>query len=327
MVLLGGAATAPSVAWPRAAEVQQATLPVIGMLGSGSLESSAPLVAGFDRGLKEAGYVAGQNLTLEHRWGEGHFDRLAALAEDLVRRKVAVIFAFGGDGPARAAKAASTTIPIVFANGGDPVKIGLVASLNRPGGNVTGISFYTTDLLAKRLELLRELVPAAATIAFLASTSNLGYRSDAKELEAAARAAGQQLHVVEVKVAAEGDFEPAFARMSEQSIGAVLVDADPFFRLHRHPLIALAARHSIPVIYNSRDYPVAGGLISYGSDVADAYRHAGIYTGRILKGTKPAELSVMQPTKFELVVNLKTAKALGLAVPDKLLAIADEVVE
>jgi len=276
--------------------------------------------------LQEAGYVEGQNVAIEYRWAEGQYDRLPELASDLVRRQVAIIAATGGSVSAMAAKAITGTIPIVFTSGGDPVRMGLVASINRPGGNVTGVSLFTSTLAAKRLALLHELVPTATVIAMLVNPTNPNAEPDTKEVETAARTTGLQLVVL--RASNESDLDKVFGTMSQHKVGAVIVGADPLFDNNaRDRMVALAAHHALPAIYDWRDVAVAGGLVSYGSNLADGYRLAGIYTGRILKGEKPADLPVLQPTKFELVINLKTAKALGLTVPQTLQVAADEVIE
>ncbi len=321
ITLLAGAA-----AWPIAARAQQAAMPVIGFLSSGLPGAFARQVAGFRRGLQEAGYVEGQNVAIEYRWAEGQYDRLPELASDLVRRQVAIIVATGGTVSAMAAKAITGTIPIVFTSGGDPVRMGLVASINRPGGNVTGVSLFTTTLAAKRLALLHELVPTATVIAMLVNPTNPNAEPDTKEVETAARTMGLQLIVL--RASNESDLDKVFGTMSQHKVGAVIVGPDPFFDNNaRDRMVALAAHHAVPAIYDWRDVAVAGGLLSYGSNLADGYRLAGIYTGRILKGEKPADLPVLQPTKFELVINLKTAKALGLTVPLIMQTTADEVIE
>jgi putative ABC transport system substrate-binding protein len=320
MLLLGGAMTAA-----RALRAQQKAVPVIGFLGGASPGPFAPNLAAFHQGLSETGYVEGQNLAIEYRWAEDHYDRLPALAADLVARKVDVIVASGGLPPALAAKSATSTIPIVFSVGIDPVAGGLVASLARPGGNLTGFSVFVTELMPKRLELLSELVPQAKVIAFLVNPNNAGTEGDVRVLQEAARGKGVQLAIV--KAGSESEIDTAFATLVQLQVGALVVEADPFLFSRREQLVALAARHIVPAIYAWREYPVAGGLISYGVNLTAVYRQVGIYAGKILNGEKPADLPVQQPTIFELVVNLKTAKALGLTVPPSILARADEVIE
>ena len=294
-------------------------MPVIGFLNGASPEGYA-----FRQGLKEAGYLDGQNATIEYRWAEGHYDRLPALAADLVARKVAVIAATSTPA-AQAAKAATATVPIVFTTGGDPIKLGLVASLNRPGGNVTGVSSLINELGSKRLGLLRELVPGITLIATLINPNFPDAESQLRDVEVAARALGLQ-HTV-LRAGSEREIDTAFATMAQQSGGALDVSVDPFFLARRDQIVALAARHAIAAIYPVRDFAVAGGLISYGTDFADSYRQAGIYTGRVVRGEKPADLPVQRSTKFEFVINFKTAKALGLAVPNSMQLLADEVIE
>ena len=320
LATLGGAAAA----WPLAARAQQAAMPVIGFLHSGSAEPWKHLVAPFRQGLSETGYVEGQNLAIEYRWADEAYDRLPALATDLVHRGVAVILA-GAPPAALAAKAATTTIPIVFTSGGDPVELGLVSSLNRPGANVTGVSFLLNELGGKRLELLRELVPTAALIGLLVNPTRPSSKSETKNAQQAAQALGVQLIVL--NASSEGEIDAAFAKFIQYRVNALLVGTDPFFVTRRDKIIALTARLAIPTMYSIREYAAAGGLMSYAPSVADVYRQAGIYTGKILKGAKPADLPVTQPTKFELAINLKTAKALGLTVPLIMQMTADEVIE
>jgi ABC-type uncharacterized transport system substrate-binding protein len=317
--LLGGAAAA----WPLAARGQQA-MPVIGFLNGASPDGYAPYVAAFRQGLKEAGYVDGQNATIEYRWAEGHYDRLPTLAADLIQRKVTVIAATTTPA-AQAAKAATSTVPIVFTTGGDPIKLGLVASLNRPGANVTGVSNLLVELGSKQLGLLRELVPATTAIATLMNPNFPGTESQLGDVEAAARVLGLQLIVL--RAGTDREIDTAFATMAQQGGGALVVGVDPFFLERRDHIVALAARHAIPAIYPLRDFAVAGGLMSYGTDFADSYRQAGVYTGRIVRGEKPADLPVQRSTKFEFVINFRTAKALSLAVPSSMQLLADEVIE
>ncbi|TMJ36187.1 MAG: ABC transporter substrate-binding protein [Alphaproteobacteria bacterium] len=317
--LLGGAAAG----WPLAARAQQPAR-VIGFLNSLSADRW-PYLGAFHQGLKEAGYVEGQNVSIEYRWADCHYDRLPALAVDLVRRRVDLIAATGGDPSALAAKAATTTTPIVFNVAEDPVKDGLVASLNRPGGNMTGVSILTASLEAKGLELLHELIPNAAVIAVLVNPSFAEAESQLKVVQVAAYKLGRQIRVL--NVSSEREIDPAFAELVQHPVDALLVVSDPFFFAVREKLIALAARHAVPMIAFIREFTVAGGLMSYGTRLSDAYRQMGVYSGQILKGDKPADLPIVQPTKFELVINLRTAKTLGLQIPDRLLALADEVIE
>jgi putative ABC transport system substrate-binding protein len=321
IMALGGAAAA----WPLAARAQQSRMPTIGVLGGVAPELYTRYVDAFFRGLQDTGFTEGRNLNAEQRWARGELPRLPVLAGELIRLKPDVIVTLGGTSVAIAAKAVSTAIPIVFAVGSDPVEDGLVASLNRPGANITGITFFTNALVSKRLELLRELAPQATMIAVLVNPNNARADRDWRDVQAAASGIGQQLKLLHAASAAELD--AGFAALLREKVGALLVASDAFLASRREQIAALAARHAIPAIYGPREFVAAGGLISYGADVPDAHRLVGLYAGRILKGEKPGDLPVMQPTKFELVINLKTARALSLDVPPTLLARADEIIE
>jgi putative ABC transport system substrate-binding protein len=312
------------MASPAGARAQQPTMPVIGFLNAGAPGAVGVQHAAFGDGLKESGYVDGQNVVIEHRFAEGHFDRMPALADDLVRRRVAVLFVVSNDG-ALVAKQATATIPILFVAGGDPVALGLVASLNRPGGNITGIHIFTQGLEAKRLGLLHELVPKVTTIAVLVNSNYQPVESQIRDVQEAAARLGVQLIVLRANT--ESDFDAAFGSLTQRRAGALLVAASPFFTNRRERLVALAAHHAVPAIYEWREYAEAGGLMSYGTPLSDAYRQAGIYAGRILKGSKPADLPVVQATKFEFVINLKTAKALSITIPQSLIIQANDVIE
>jgi putative ABC transport system substrate-binding protein len=318
ILALGGAA-----AWPLAARAQQPTLPVIGYVHPGSLDGERPQVDAFHRALREAGYTEGENVTIEYRWANGHFDRVPTFLADLVARQVSVIVA--GGGTALAAKAATNRIPIVFTSGVDPIQQGIVTSLNRPDGNITGVAFYTTALGPKQLELLLEVVPTAQLIGFLTHRGYPNARSQIGGLEGAARVLGRRLVVQEV--ASQAELEQAFAAFTQQGVGALIVSADPISLEWRQQLTALAARYPLPACYGLREFAVAGGLMSYGSDLPGAYHQVGVYAARILQGAKPADLPVVQAVKVELVLNLKTAKTLGLMFPLPLLGRADEVIE
>jgi putative ABC transport system substrate-binding protein len=315
-----------AVGWPLAVRAQQSpTMPVIGYLNGASAAQFPQLLAGFHKGLSETGYSEGRNVAFEYRYADGQYDRLPALAADLVSRRVSVIVATAGTPTIRAAKAATSTIPIVFVIGGDPVTFGIVASLNLPGGNITGMTLSGIETVAKRLGLMLELVPAATIIAVLTNPKNPISESQLTELQAAARKLDRQLLVLNAST--ESDFTAVSTDIGQHKVDALFVAADPFFDDRRQQIVSLAARHKIPACYTRRDFVVDGGLLSYGPDACDAFRQAGIYTGRILKGEKPADLPVMEPIKFEMVINLKTAKALDLNVPPTLLARADEVIE
>jgi putative tryptophan/tyrosine transport system substrate-binding protein len=321
ITLIGGAA-----AWPLAGRAQQPAMPVIGFLNSSPPDRNGDRVRAFRQGLKNVGYVEGENVAIEYHWAENQNDRLPAMAAELVRRKVAVIVATGGTLPALAAKAATTTIPIVFGVGDDPVRLGLVASLARPGGNATGINFFLGELTAKRLELLRELVPAAARVAVLVNPANAARaESTTRDAEKAAHAMALQIKIFKASTGRE--IHATFESLTGERPDALFVGSDPFFTIRRVQLATLAARHGLPAAFASRDNVEVGGLMSYGTNINDAFRQNGVYTGRILNGEKPAELPVVQSTKFELVINLPTAEALGLEVPPTLLARADEVIE
>jgi putative ABC transport system substrate-binding protein len=322
LAALGGAAAA----WPLAAHAEHGAMPVIGFLGVGSVDTWVLYLTAFRKGLNETGFVEGQNVAIEYRWAEGQYERMAGLVADLVRRQVAVIAVPGNSPGARAAKAATATIPIVFGVGDDPVKVGLVASIGRPGGNATGVNFFTSDVVAKRLALLHDFVPGAARVAALLNPNDATRAETVlSDLQAAARTIGVQLQIYNASTS--GEIDAAFAALVRERAGALFVGPDPFFNTRRVQLATMAAHHSIPTASAVREYVDAGGLMSYGTDLADMFRQAGVYTGRILKGAKPADLPVLQSTKFELVINAQTARMLGLTVPPSLLSIADEVIE
>ena len=321
ITLLGGAATA----WPLAARAQRPMVPAIGFLSSRSANDSTRVVSAFRQGLAEMGYVEGRNADIEFRWADGQFDRLSALASDLIQRSVAVLVAVGGAQTATSVKATTSTIPIIFGIGEDPVKEGLVPNLNRPGGNITGATFSTSLLGAKRLGILRDLVPSAKVIALLVNQSSSQGQRQKQDIEKAAREVGQRLVILDGST--DQEIEVSYANLAKQNVDALIVGSDPFFDPKRDRMIALGARYAMPTIYQFREFVLAGGLVSYGASITDLYRQVGIYVGRVLKGESPADLPVMLPTKFELSINLNTAKTLGLAIPSGLLAIADEVIE
>jgi putative tryptophan/tyrosine transport system substrate-binding protein len=323
IMLLGGAAVAPSLLWPLATRAQQQAMPVVGILGISAPETIGDRLRAFRLGLKEVGYIDGENLAIDHRWTENQFDRLPELAADLVRRRVAVITTVAG--ASLAAKLATTSIPIVFIATEDPVRIGLVASLARPGGNLTGINIFSAELVAKRLELVRELLPSAARIAALISPAGPSSEATLRDIEPAADALGLRVQILNASTPREID--AAFATLASERLDALFLGADPFFTSRRVQLANLAARHGVPMISATREVPEAGGLVSYGANIADGWRQVGVYVGRILKGMKPADLPVVQSTKFELVINAQTARILGVEVPPSLLARADEVIE
>ena len=321
LVMLGGAAAA----WPLALRAQQAAMPVVGFLNGRSPGESESVEAAFRQGLKESGYAEGQNVHIAFRWAEGRYDRLPALLASLVDIRVAVIAAAGGQAVPLAAKAATSTIPIVFVSGEDPVKLGLVASLNRPGGSATGVSMFLSEMEAKRLALLHELVPTATMIGVIVTPSSPSIDTQLREINSAARALGRQIQIV--NATNERELDAAFVSLAQSKVGALLIASNAYFTSRRDQIVALAAQRAIPAIYDQREFPMAGGLVSYGTNLSDSYRLMGVYTGKVLKGEKPTDLPVQQSTKFELVINLKTAKALGLDIPATVLARADEVIE
>jgi putative ABC transport system substrate-binding protein len=320
VTLIGGAAV-----WPFTAQAQQSALPVVGWMSSSTDSTSVHLVAAFKRGLSEAGYVEGQTVSIEYRWAEGHYDRLPMIASELVRSQITALVAVGGTVVALAAKAATSTVPIIFVIGDDPVKAGLIGSLNRPGGNMTGVTLISAALSAKRIELLRDLKPDASTLGILINPANPNAAFDTQQAQTAIHSLGKQ--IVVLHAASEQALNVAFDRSAQASVEALVVSNDAFFTTQREQITALAARYAIPAIYAYREYVDAGGLISYGPSFVEIYRQVGGYTGRVLHGEKPIDLPVMQPTKFELVINLKTAKALGIKIPQGLLVAADEVIE
>ena len=321
VTLLGGA----TAGWPIAAHAQQPAMPVIGFMRNTSAAASAPVLGALRQGLSESGYIEGQNVTIEYRWAEGHDDRLPRLAADLVQHHCSVIIG-GGNAAALAAKAATTTTPIVFATGDDPIQLGLVASLNRPGGNVTGVFFYSGGtLISKQLELLHELLPKGILVGILVNPTSPISTSQIRDAQAAAPALGQQIHIL--NASSERDIDTAFVTLAQKRADALINLGNALFFGYRDRIVGLAASHKVPAMYDVRDYVADGGLMSYGASITDAYRQVGVYTGRILKGTKPSDLPVMVPTRYEFVINLKTAKALGLDIPAKLLALTDEVIE
>jgi len=320
IAFLGG-----TVGWPLAAQAQQAGMQVVGFLSSLTADYTTYRMPAFLQGLNETGYIEGQNVVIEYRSAEGQYDRLPSLAADLVEHKVAVIFASGGGDPAKAAEAATSTIPIVFLSAADPVRAGIITSFSRPGGNITGVSLLGSELEAKRLGLLNEIVPGAASIGVLVNPAYSDANLQLRELQEAASALKRQLNIV--RASTEPEINMAITTVAQQGAGALLITQDPFLGSRRDQVVALAARYKLPTIYNNRDYTENGGLISYGTDFADQYRQGGIYVGKILKGAKPTDLPILQPIKFELVINLKTAKTLGLTIPPSILSIADEVIE
>jgi ABC-type uncharacterized transport system substrate-binding protein len=321
IALLGGAAAA----WPLAARAQQPAMPVVGYLNSRGPDDAAHLAASFRRGLRDSGFIVGQNVRIEYRWGRGHFDSLKAMAEELCRVPVAVLIATGGEPTVLAAKSATSTIPIVFAMSSDPIKLGLAVSFNRPSGNATGMNVLTTALEPKRLGLLHDLVPAAGTVGVLVNPSFPPSAGQIRDVEEAARAIGVRVHVLRANT--ESEIDSAFETIAAERIGALAVAGSPFFDTRRSRIAALAAQHRVPAMYQFREYTAAGGLISYGVDIVDVHRQVGLYAGQVLKGAKPGDLPIMLPTKFELVINLKTAKTLGIRISDNLLTLADEVIE